>query len=272
MFALLFMQVSLFINTTLLNSNFYKNKLKPTAYYIELNKELSFAYKNLSMVTSVPEEVYKSSLSEEYTNKLAVNNIDNTMLYMKRKLEVFENKVDTAPFNENLTKYVNTYAENNKIKVDDALKKQITAMTEEAGKIVGQHTALFNISAVADFKEFQAFRKGIFYLYNKLFFSFIFVAFLIAALFLLNSKRIRRGFLWVGSSFIAASLMSIIPMLLAIIIRVPYKLPISSAYLKIALQQFTLGYIYQLLSIGIVFLVIGIASIATYLNFSKSAQ
>jgi hypothetical protein len=268
LFTLLFMQISIFTRSSFLNAEFYEKKLQNTEFYSQVSEEIRFGFKNLSMVTSVPEEVYNKSITDDYIKKLAINNIDNAAGYMKYKLELSNNKVNTAALSENINAYVNSYAQTNKLKVDDALKKQTEAMTEEAGKIVANHTALFNVSAVAQFKEFQTFRKGIFFIYNKLIFSIIFVAFLIALLFMLNPLRRRRTYLWTGSSFIAASIMSIIPMVMALVARVPYKLAIDTPYLKLALQEFTLGYIHQILTIGIIYFVLGVISVAVYLKLS----
>ena len=258
MFALLSIQGSLFVKAKMLNGNFYKTVLSKSDYYPLVEKEIEFGFKNLSMVTSIPQEVFSKSVSKEAVKALSYKNIDSTESYMKYKGEYRESKIDRNKIYGSVEKY----AQDNNI--NGELKSQLTAVAEDAGKIVENHAALFSINSVAKYSQFQSFRRALYVAYKNLFLTVMITGVLILLLVLMNWQRLSKVLLWVGSSLIASSLMTIIPSILAIYFKIAYKYAIDIPPLKVALRDITLGYINYFLSTGVLFFLVGIMCMVIY--------
>jgi hypothetical protein len=271
MFALILMQISFFINNKMLNGDFYKAVLQKSDYFTLMRQDIDYGFKNLSMITSIPEEILSSSVRNEAIKELSFKNINSAEGYMKYKDNYVNNKYDTSVLLGAVKSYSEKYAEENKIKKDAAFQKQIEDVAQDSGKIIDNHALLFNISAVDKYSEFQAFRKVLNIISSSLIVWGILVCVLIALLAVLNETRTRRIFLWIGSSFIPAALMTLVPAALAIYYKIPYKFAVNTPYLKLALKDISLGYIKYFIATGSLYIVIGIASLCIYTYLSNKA-
>jgi hypothetical protein len=271
MFALILMQISFFINNKMLNGDFYKAVLEKSDYFTLMRQDIDYGFKNLSMITSIPEEILSSSVRNEGIKELSFKNINSAEGYMKYKDNYVNNKFDTSVLLGAVKSYSEKYAEENKIKKDAAFQKQIEDVAQDSGKIIDNHAVLFNISAVDKYSEFQAFRKVLNIISSSLIVWCILVCALIALLAVLNETRTRRIFLWIGSSFIPAALMTLVPSFLAIYYKIPYKFAVNTPYLKLALKDISLGYIKYFIATGCLYMVIGIVSLWIYTYLSNKA-
>jgi hypothetical protein len=271
MFALILMQISFFINNKMLNGDFYKTVLQKSDYFTLMRQDIDYGFKNLSMITSIPEEILSSSVRNEAIKELSFKNINSAEGYMKYKDNYVNNKFDTSVLLGAVKSYSEKYAEENKIKKDAAFQKQIEDVAQDSGKIIDNHAVLFNISAVDKYSEFQAFRRVLNIISSSLIVWGILVCALIALLAVLNEKRTRRIFLWIGSSFIPAALMTLVPSVLAIYYKIPYKFAVNTPYLKLALKDISLGYIKYFIATGSLYIVIGIVSLCIYTYLSNKA-
>jgi hypothetical protein len=269
MFALILMQISFFINNKMLNGDFYKAVLQKSDYFTLMRQDIDYGFKNLSMITSIPEEVLSSSVRNEAIKELSFKNINSAEGYMKYKDNYVNNKFDTSVLLGAVKSYSEKYAEENKIKKDAAFQKQIEDVAQDSGKIIDNHAVLFNISAVDKYSQFQAFRKVLNIISSSLIVWGILVCVLIALLAVLNETRTRRIFLWIGSSFIPAALMTLVPSALAIYYKIPYKFAVNTPYLKLALKDISLGYINYFIATGSLYIVIGIVSLCIYTYLSN---
>lgn len=267
MFAVIIMQLSFFVNLEVLNGNFYKNILNKSDYFSLMRKDIDFGFKNLSMVTSIPEETFTSVVSDETIRELANKNISSAEAYMKYNHKYIDNKIDTKIIYDHLQKYV----QKNNIKVDGNLKNQLLAVSEDAGSIINNYAVLFNISAVDKYSQFQSFRKLIDLLYNIKIILVVVVLLMVTLLMLLNRRRPRRIFLWIGSSLIPAAIITLIPSILALYYKIPNRFAIDSAYLKVALRDISLGYIEYFMITGVIVLLMGISCMCIYTYFSNKA-
>jgi hypothetical protein len=268
MFAVILMQLSFFSSLKVLNGDFYKSTLSKNDYFHLVRKDIDFGFKNLSMITSIPEETFTSSVSDAAIIDLANRNIDITESYMKYDTNYIDNKIDTVPINNNLQKYV----EKNNIKIDADLKNQLLTVSQDAGNIINNHTILFNINAVDKYPQFQSFRKAIYLLYSTKIISIFAILLMVTLLALLNKRRPRRVFLWIGSSLIPAAIITLVPSILALYYRIPNRFSIDSAYLNLALRDISLGYIKYFIVTGIIVLLIGIACMCTYTYLSAKVH
>lgn len=272
MFTLLFLQLSIFEGRVFLNEKYYNNKLENSNYYRLVNKELQFAFKNYSLVTSIPDTVFSKAISEELLKDIGRKNIHNAVGYMKYTQDIKSTNIDGAEFKKSINDYISNYAKENNISIDDQLKSQINDIVDETVKITSNHTELFNIKAVYKFSEFQKFRKLSYLISKSLIFALIAVMLFIVLLVILNKYRPRRTFLWVGSSFIPAGIMMAIPATLALIYKIPERFVVETSYIKEALKVITTGYINFFLLSGIIYILSGIVMIAVYARLRKVAR
>lgn len=267
MFAVIVMQLSFFVNLRMLNGNFYRITLSKSDYFPLMRKDIDFGFKNLAMITSIPEEIFVNSVSKDAVKQLANKNIVSAEAYMKYENKYIDYKIDTNIIYNNLEKY----AVENDLKVDEGLKKQLSATANDAGNIVRNYAALFNISAVDKYPQFQQFRKIVYLFYSIKILSVVAVALLMALLVVLNRRRPRRALLWVGSSLLPAALITLIPAALALIYKISYKFAIDTPYLKTALRVISLGYINYFMETGALILILGVASTWAYTYLSNKA-
>jgi hypothetical protein len=272
MFALVLLQFGLFARTVLLSPDYYGKQLGKTSYYRELREEIDNGLANLSLITSIPAEILTNTVSDNAVNALSSNNIFETIQFMKFKTDSVENTMDGKAIEASLNDFIDDYASQNGFAVDDEQRAQIKEVAAQVASIATNHTVLFNINAVKKFGEFQRFRRIIYLFYSYWYFFALAAALCVAALFALNSKRFRRAFLWAGSSMIAASLMTIIPAILALLYRIPYRFNIATTYLKTALRAFTLGYIRFFLFGGLALLTTGVLGLVLYVHLSNQAM
>ena len=267
MFTIILVQLSFFTSLKVLNGDFYKDTLSKSEYFSLMRKDIDYGFKNLSMITSIPEKVFIDSVSNEAIKQLAYKNISSTESYMKYKDKYIDNKIDTTIIYNNLLKYV----EVNNIKVDADLKNQLLAVSQDAGNIINNHTVLFNINQVDKYPQFQSFRKFINLLYTSKLISTFAILLMLAILGFLNKDLPRRMFLWVGSSFIPAAILTLIPSILALYYKIPNRFSIDSAYVKVALRDISIGYIKYFTVTGVVIFVVGVCSMYIYSHLSNKA-
>lgn len=267
MFAIVITQLCFFVNARILNGNFYKNILDKSDYYSLMRKDIDYGFKNLSMVTSIPEETFISAVSNEDIIKLSNLNINSTATYMNYRNPYTDNKMDTKKIYEKVQNYVLK----SKIKVDGNLTNQLLSVSNDAGNIINNYAVLFNITAVEQYEQFQSFRKLIYLLDSIKILLVIIVLLMIALLVLLNRRRPRRTFSWIGSSLIPAAMMTLIPSILALYFRIPHRFAIDSVYLKVAVRDITMGYIGYFMITGGIVLLLGVSCMLVYSYLSNKA-
>jgi len=251
-----------------LDANFYKNTLNKNDYFSLMRKDIDYGFKNLSKITSIPENIFVDSVKDQDIKDLAYDNIDLSQSYMKYNNKYIDSRIDTNVVYNNLINYV----QKKNIKTDANMKNQLLSTSKDVGDIVENYSNLFNISAVDKYPQFQSFRKLLYLLYNMKILSTIVVLLLVTLLAYLNKRRQRRTLIWLGSSLIASSIMTLIPSFLALYYKIPTRFAINSDYLKVGLRDIALGYInYFTITGGVIFL-IGISCMCTYTYLSKQAH
>lgn len=270
MFCFVAIIVSMFTRNVLLNSEFYINKLDKSEYYKLLQSEIDFGFKNYSLITSIPESVFIESVSNKDIKNLTISNIENTMEYMKNSGEYVDVKLETESLDENLNVFINQYAVENNMIVNEELNEQMEVVLEESSNIVNKHSIIFDLASVIKYDEFQKFRKAIFTISDKTFLLIITAIILSIILIIANIKTLYMSSLWLGGCFIASSLMVLVPSIMGLLYKIPYRFGIGNEYLKVALKEFTLGYINFFLVAGSIFFILGIImSLNFSINYKK---
>jgi hypothetical protein len=233
MLALITMSLFIFVNVRLLNGNYYKHILEKSDYFNILQKEVYFGLDDLSRRTSILTEAFTGSADLNQIRALSFKNIDDAEAYMKY----------------------------------NAIYKNSTV--NEASKAIYSSVQLFNIEAVTGHPQFQSFRRTAYSIYSKTMVPIIMVILFIILLRMINHKRPWRTFLWAGSSFLAAGAIVLLPSLLAVIYRIPYRFSADTAYLKEAFKLITKGYLKYFLVTSVIYISIGAASLAIYVVLSN---
>lgn len=272
MFVLILLLFGLFVKMILLNPDYYINELQGTSYYKQLREEIDSGLVDLSLYTSIPVEVLVDAVKDDSIKTLSVNDITLAMQYMKYRVEDVVSIMDSKPIETSLNNFIDDYAAQNDLEVDDELRLQMKEVADQVANIVSNHTVLFNINAVKRFGDFQRFRKIVSLFYDH-WYAFLLAALLcMFSLFTLSHRHLHRGFLWSGSSMIAASLMVVIPAALGMLYRVPYRFSIATSYLKTALRVFTLGYFRFFIFGGLLMLIIGFLCLILYMYLGNNAR
>ncbi len=270
MFGVIFCIASIFIRFVLLNGNYIGDKLEDRDYYSQLTENLNTKYATLSLESSIPDEVFMSAVLEDYeVQKLTRENVNLMVDYMTYETDKSAVIMDKTIFLEPVTTYVETYANENNIPFDEEFQARTTAVVESATEITENRVTLFNLKNVVDIPQFQLVRKVVNIAYNSIVPILIVLVMIIGLLALLYRRRRYRVLFWIGSSVIAGSIFVIVPSALALAMKLPQRIQLSSRYINTAIQNLTIGYSYYFLTAGLIALAIGILSLFLYFYISS---
>jgi len=259
MLSLLLFSMSLFTSTTVLNPTFYMHSLEKHSYFTYLEQEIHAGFDNYSLVTSIPASVFSGAVSSEEIKNLTRANIDNTMAYIKHEREYADVKIDQSSIDSAVRKYASGLS---------GEESQLTTVTEEAAAIVNTHAALFDVSAVKKYSQFQSLRNALYAVDKSLYISAAVVVVLSLLLFL-AARGAKGAFqLWLGGAVLAASLMILVPTIMGLIYKIPYRFAVENYYLKVGLSSIMIGYLDSLAIIGAVALLAGAEML--YLGLRKA--
>lgn len=265
---------SLFIRFVLLNGDYIGDKLEDRGYYTKLAEDLNTKYATLSLESSIPEEVFMSAVLDDYeVQKLTRKNVNVMVDYMTYKTEDSTIVLDQDLFSEPVTTYVENYTKENNVPMDDDLKARTNQIVDSATEITENRVTLFNLRNVVNIPQFQTVRKLLNVAYNSVIPVFIGVAVIIVLLALLYRNKRYRVLFWIGSSISAASVFVIVPSVLALIMKIPHRIQISSSHVNTAVQNLVHGYTTYFLTTGLIALALGLLSFFLYFYIrSKSTH
>lgn len=271
MFLILGFCASLFVNTKLLNSSFYEGSLNKSKYYEYLPQEVNKGLAILSISTGIPQEVFTNTVNNDFLKEVTNSNIRNAVDYMKYNIEELQYSLDKDKLQGEIYSNLENYAKANNINLNSEAKGQLTQVSKDFVEITENHSNLFNMDAVVKLGAFQKFRKVI-ALLGKLMIPFLIgIIFFTIDILLLHKGAYRKSLLWIGSSFIPAGIIMVVPSIFALVARIPYRIGIGLPYLKEAVQVFVLGYINYFLMVGIITIAIGILLLVFY-SVSQSGK
>jgi hypothetical protein len=242
------LMLSIFTRTTLLNQDFYLKSLEKSSYFTFQREEIDDGFKNYSLITSIPQEVFSRAVSDEAIRTITTDNINNTLAYMKHESGYRGVQIDESPIDTSVREYVAG-------KVGEG--SQLSTVTKEAAAIVNRHAALFDVSAVIKYSQFQSFRNALYTAYNKLYVIAAMLLFLILSLFLVSRKKAGTFQLWLGGALVAGSLVILVPSLMGLFFNIPYRFPVENYYLKVGLSSIALGCLRNLVITGALVLAAG---------------
>lgn len=276
-FLLMFVVVALigaiFTRQVLMNASDLNQQLEDSLYYTQIEESLSAKFKTLSLETSIPEEVFIEAAIDPYgLQQLTRTNNELALNYLIDPDATYATKIDHSLFVESVTAYVENYAVEHNQPFDEILQAQTTAIIDEATAIVGSHTMLFNLDNVIAYPQFQTFRKMLqtvlayFYLVPLTFFL------IAGTLVCLNWKLPHRSLIWIGSGLVSGSAFVIIPAIVALSLKIPQRITVSTDYINTALRTLGMHYIAFLLVSGALVFFLGIACLVGYSLISKAKR
>ena len=277
MISIVLLQVSAFEHLTMLNGKFYKNIVSKNEFKTLLTKEIDFGFKNLSITTSIPESTIKDSFKSDLISKITNNNIDSTVNYFKDNKPYKATTLSSSDINTKINQYIESYAKKDNLKINDDIKQQMSVVAKDANSLVNNHAALLNVEMVSKYDQFQNIRKVIMLIYKGLFINIIAILLITIFLLLINNSKDKEGnkrntgLLWIGGSIIAASLISLVPSLMALYFKIPSRVNIEISYLKVFLKYALNGYIQNFLMMGAGLFAFGLLlSIIEYIRLNKA--
>jgi hypothetical protein len=191
--------------------------------------------------------------------------------YMKYNTEELQYSLDKDKLQGEIYSNLENYAKANNINLNSEAKGQLTQVSKDFVEITENHSNLFNMDAIVKLGAFQKFRKVI-ALLGKLMLPFLIgIIFFTIDILLLHKGAYRKSLLWIGSSFIPAGIIMVVPSIFALVARIPYRIGIGLPYLKEAVQVFVLGYINYFLMVGICTIGMGIILLVLY-SVSQSGK
>ncbi|SFE55393.1 hypothetical protein [Trichococcus pasteurii] len=276
-FLLMFVVVALigviFMKQILMNASDLNQQLEDSSYYTQIEESLSAKFKTLSLETSIPEEIFvEAAMDQHGLQQLARTNNEQVLNYLIDPDATYATTTARSLFEEPVTAYVENYAAGHNQPFDDSLQAQTVAVIDEATAIVGSHTMLFNLDNVISFPQFQTFRKMLqtvlayFYLVPLTFF-------LIAVALVGLSRRLpHRSLIWIGSGLVSGSAFVIIPAIVALSLKIPQRITVSTDYINTALRTLAMHYTTLLLVAGAMVFFLGTACLVGYNLISKAKQ
>ena len=276
-FLLMFVVVALigviFMKQILMNASDLNQQLEDSSYYTQIEESLSAKFKTLSLETSIPEEIFvEAAMDQHGLQQLARTNNEQALNYLIDPDATYEAATDRSMFEEPVTAYVQGYAAEHNQPFDESLQAQTATIIDEATAIVGSHTMLFNLDNVISFPQFQTFRKMLqtvlayFYLVPLTFF-------LIAVALVGLSRRLpHRSLIWIGSGLVSGSAFVIIPAIVALSLKIPQRITVSTDYINTALRTLAMHYTTLLLVAGAMVFFLGTACLVGYNLISKAKR
>jgi hypothetical protein len=273
MFAVVAFIGVIFMKQVLLNASDLNQQLEGSLYYNQIEESLSANFRTLSLETSLPEEVFVEAAMDPYgLRELARTNNEQVLNYLIDPEATYATTNNRNIFVEPVTTYVENYAAEHKQPFDESLQAQTDAIIDEATALISSHTMLFNLDNVMPYPQFQTFRK---ILQTVLFYFYLvpLAFFLVAgALFCLNWKRPHRSLIWIGSSLVSGSAFVIIPAIVALSLKIPQRITVSTDYINTALRMLAMHYTTFLLVAGGLVFFLGTACLVGYNLISKAKR
>ena len=276
-FLLMFIVVALigviFMKQVLLNASDLNQQLDDSVYYTQVEESFSAKFKTLSLETSIPETVFvEAAMDQNGLRQLSRTNNEQALNYLIDPDAAYAAQTSQSLFVEPVTAYVENYAADHNQPFDESLQAQTAAVIDEAAAIVGSHTMLFNLDNVISFPQFQTFRKMLqtvlayFYLVPLTFF-------LIAVALVGLSRRLpHRSLIWIGSGLVSGSAFVIIPAIVALSLKIPQRITVSTDYINTALRTLAMHYTTLLLVAGAMVFFLGTACLVGYNLISKAKR
>lgn len=240
--------LSIFSRTTLLNADFYTLSLEKSSYFTYLDQEIDDSFRNYSLITSIPADVFTGAVSVDEIRSLTTENIENTMSYMRHEGGYTNKKIDVSGIDSAVRKYASGIT---------GESSQLSTVTKEASAIVNSHAVLFDVSRVEKYGQFQSVREAIYLVYKNVYAVAGMVALLAIMLFLMTRKTSGSFQLWTGGALLAASMVLLVPSLMGYAFAIPYRFAVENYYLKVGLSSIMVGYLDSLALYGAFMLVVG---------------
>lgn len=269
MFFILGFALSLFTRTSLLSDKYINKTIAKSTYYSQLNTAMEFSLENFAMINSLPESMVNQIINEEEIKYYSEESVKNTVAYLKYETDAPGLTFEKLEIEKKLDAYLMDYTSRYDLEYDEDLRLQAKEISEELSGLLKINLTLINVENASGYSQFQQFRRIISTIYDSIGLWTLAVVSAIAFLAIHCRRRMHRTFIWVGSSFTAASLFMLIPSLMALLLKIPSKISISSQHINEAVRNLSQGYVWFFFITGTISLIIGIASLTSYTLLSR---
>lgn len=232
LFSLIILQLSFFIRGSLLNAEFYENSLLKTNYYSDLKTQIEEGFKHLSLMTSVPEDIFKGAITESFLKAQSSKSIGLALEYIKGNVKELNNTLDTSEIENNLNRNIKEYAQKKGLKLTTQNTKEIEKISKDAGALINNHGNLLNFKPLTNSNKFLQFRFIVQKLYSNTLIIGLVNIILILLLLAINFRNMNTAIEWTSFSMISSSFFTALPPALLYFSNKFNNLAVANQYLK----------------------------------------
>ena len=181
------------VKLTILNKSYVENKINNSNYYTELSETINEKFKNYIMQSGMEETIFENLFTEETLKNDFENVLD--VIYENSELSI-----DTTKIKNKLDSNIEQYTNENKIKLTATNKQQIAAFEET---IIQNYVSSVQYSSSAISYIAKIVQTSNTYIKPALYITTFFAIALIITLILINVKKIKQVFSYIGITLIA---------------------------------------------------------------------
>lgn len=269
--GLFILQLSIFTQSKLFNSEMYVAKFEKLNLYGSITTSINNELSTLSRRCNLPKEFFNNSFSEKWVK----NEVDNTtksivnyMTYKTERLYVINTKSQEAVISTNLTNFIKS----SNLTVDEAVETELNKVKSDAVNITTNNICPINIKSIEANSSFNKVRKNMNYLNIYKNYVSIFLIATTILLFLIHIKKINQFVKWLGCSLIAGGLITFIPALIGFSSNFTNNLAINMPIAKIMIGAILKEYIVFFLQSGLLLFSAGLFLLLIASKFKKLAK
>lgn len=184
--------------------DFLTTRLSVSGTYSSIYSDLMKKYDEISVQTSVPADVYKSSVSEEWVFEAVKEKVNYA--YSLLTNDAAESQTDYSAFDTKITEYFEKYAAENHVMKDDVYSQRLASSIENAKAVTASVIDVFHVEAVRKTSLWPMAVK-----YRPLVSKFRTCAFIADAVLVVLLVVLGSPVYWTGASLFASGLLMGVP-------------------------------------------------------------
>lgn len=254
-----------FACTVAQSPEYLTKRLSLSGTYDSVYSDLMKKYDEMSYQTSVPADVYKSAVSEEWVFSAVKNQVEYSYSLLDDANAV--KVTDFGAFEEKITEYFEKYAAENHVLKDDTYKQRLASCIENAVAVTDSVTDVYHFETIRKTSLWPAAVK-----YRSKLGTLRLAAFIADAVLILLLAVFRNPLYWTGASLFASGALMTIPSAYVLGSGMIMKFTIKD-YTVFTLITDTLKAVANtVLTEGVVLLIAGVVIIGLSMLFNKSKK
>ena len=228
--------ISLFLQHTILNIDFYQSVTQSPAYQFHLKQSINNELVTKSNFTAIPLEHLQAGLDEKLIDQIVENHIKNTTAFLNYEPEFTPIVYPDEKFYEPLVQFIEEHGRTENYEPTDEQYELLADVASDSARMIERHASIINLDLVKDISAFQRLHRAIHD--ASLLFVPSLLAFLVAAgiIALMFRRDWRSTLTYTLTSLWIAGAMLAVPAIVTDIYALPRRLAIETPYLKYAID------------------------------------